>query len=82
MPDTVKIPIEFEYEGVFFSGDFTSSKGNEHAWRLVLYGYHYGSLVKYSSGWKWCSNGKAPMFSKKYMETFFISIVTRQEGHK
>lgn len=75
MPAPLTVPIEFEYEGVLFSGSFVSSTGNEHAWDLVLYGYHYGMLVKYSHGWQWCPNGKAPMFPEPYMEQFFIKTV-------
>lgn len=71
----VDIPIEFDYEGMWFSGTFTAHPGSLHYWDLNLLGYQYGALVKYSSGWQWCSNGKAPMFAEDYMERFFIETV-------
>lgn len=71
----IELLIEFEYEGIAFSGQFTTSKGNENAWDLNLNGYHYGTLVKYSTGWQWCPTGRNPMFIEDYMERFFIETV-------
>lgn len=68
------IPIEFEYEGIFFSGRLTTTKGNEDAWQLTLYNYSYGQLVKYQSGWKWRPNIQG-WFQEAYMESFFIKTV-------
>lgn len=75
MPSSITIPVQFEYEGIYFEGNLSSSTGNEHVWNLVLYGFLYGGLVKYSTGWQWCSNGKAPMFLDDYMKDFFVSVV-------
>lgn len=72
----IDIPVEFEYEGIQFSGTFTTSKGNENMWDLSLNKRHYGSLVKYSTGWQWCPTGRTPMFFEDYMENFFIEKVT------
>lgn len=71
----IEVPIEFEYEGILFSGRFSAHSGTLSYWDLNLQGYSYGSLVKYSSGWQWCPNGKMPMFLEDYMEKFFIDTV-------
>jgi hypothetical protein len=71
----VEIPISFEYEGIEFTGSFSAHSGALNYWDLNLNGYSYGILAKYSTGWQWCSNGKAPMFLEDYMEQFFVSVV-------
>lgn len=73
----VEIPVQFEYEGIMFTGTFTAHPGSLNYWDLNLNSYAYGALVKYTSGWQWCSNGKAPMFLERYMQQFFIETVER-----
>ena len=70
----IYIPIEFEYEGILFSGTFSTTKGNEDVWQLSLAGYRYGQLVHYYDGWKWCP-GLSNDFTEPYMEEFFIKTV-------
>jgi hypothetical protein len=70
----INIPIEFEYEGILFSGDFHTAVGNEDVWQLSLYRYSYGQLVKYNTGWKWRPNVQG-WFQEPYMEQFFIKTV-------
>jgi hypothetical protein len=67
------IPVSFEYEGIQFEGAFDLPSG-AGSWQLNLNGYHYGQLVKYSTGWKWCPNPKN-LFTEDYMEKFFIETV-------
>ena len=74
--EILKIPIQFEYEGIQFSGEFTS-EGGCTSWQLNLNGYYYGQLVKYSTGWKWCPNNQNH-FTEDYMERFFIEVVAKQ----
>jgi hypothetical protein len=69
----IDIPIEFEYEGIFFSGQF-SSEGPLTSWHLNLNKIYYGQLVKYSTGWKWRPNLKN-YFKEDYMEQYFIGVV-------
>lgn len=70
----ISIPIEFEYEGILFSGNFNTSVGNEDVWQLSLYRYSYGQLVNYNTGWKWRPNIQG-WFQEAYMEQFFIKTV-------
>jgi hypothetical protein len=46
----INILIEFEYEGIYFQGEFLSQSGTENVWQLTLYNYHYGQLVNYNTG--------------------------------
>jgi hypothetical protein len=48
----IDIPIEFEYEGIYFQGEFLSQSGTENVSQLTLYNYHYGPLENYNTGWK------------------------------
>jgi hypothetical protein len=48
----INIPIEFEYEGIYFQGEFLSQSGTENVWQLRLYNYHNGQFVNYDTGWK------------------------------
>ena len=70
----IKIPVEFEYEGISFQGEFSTSQGSENVWHLMLYKYYYGQLVKYHTGWKWCGNNA--MFSEPFMLEYFVRVVT------
>jgi hypothetical protein len=71
----INIPVEFEYEGIQFAGNFYTSVGNHNnVWQLSLYNYSYGQLVNYNTGWKWCPNIQG-WFQEPYMEQFFIKTV-------
>jgi hypothetical protein len=70
----IDIPIAFEWEGIYFEGVFSTSKGNENVFHLKLFGYHYGQLVNYCTGWKWCPNING-YFTEDFMERFFIETV-------
>jgi hypothetical protein len=71
----ISIPIELEYEGMEFAGEFSTSTGNENVWQLSLYKYSYGQLIKYKTGWQWCPNAKN-MFTEPFMMEFFVGVVT------
>jgi hypothetical protein len=75
----IDIPIEFEYEGIHFQGEFVSQSGTENVWQLRLYNYHYGQLVNYNTGWKWCPNIQK-WFTEPLMEEFFVRVVVT--GHQ
>lgn len=70
----LSIPIEFDWEGMWFEGELSTSKGNENVWQLTLYRRSYGQLVKYINGWKWCPNIQN-RFTEPFMEEFFVSKV-------
>jgi hypothetical protein len=70
----LSVPVEFDYEGINFSGEFSTSTGNENVWQLRLYKYSYGQLIKYNTGWQWCPNSKN-MFTEAFMLEFFVSLV-------
>lgn len=70
----LEIPIEFEYEGIQFSGSFSTTQGNENVWHLSLYKRSYGQLVKYNIGWRWRPNIQE-WFKEPYMEEFFVKTV-------
>jgi hypothetical protein len=74
----IDIPLEFEYEGIYFQGEFLSHSGTENVWQLRLYNYHYGQLINYNTGWKWCPNIQN-WFAEPFMEEFFVRVVTT--GH-
>ena len=71
----ISILVEFEYEGIFFSGELSTSTGNENVWQLTLYKRCYGQLIQYNTGWQWCPNAKN-MFTESFMLDFFVSVVT------
>lgn len=70
----IAIQVEFEYEGIMFSGHLSTSQGNENVWQLTLYNFSYGQLIKYNIGWKWCPNIQN-WFTEQYMEEFFVETV-------
>jgi hypothetical protein len=74
----IEIPIEFEYEGITFQGEFSCQPGNENVWHLRLYNYNYGQLVKYNTGWKWCPNVQN-WFTEPFMEEFFVGVVANRQ---
>jgi len=71
----MSIPIEFEWEGITFNGEFSTSIGNGNVWQLTLYKRCYGQLIKYNTGWQWCPNAKN-LFTESFMLDFFVSVVT------
>jgi hypothetical protein len=70
----VSIPVEFEYEGIWFEGVFYTQAGDRKHWSLLLYNYNYGSLIEYYAGWRWCPNEKK-MFTEPYMLEFFLGVI-------
>ena len=70
----ISVPIEFEYEGIYFQGEFYTSKGSENVWQLTLHKRCYGQLIKYNTGWQWCPNAKN-MFTEPFMLEFFVSTI-------
>jgi hypothetical protein len=72
----LSVPVEFEYEGVLFSGEFSTSTGNENYWSLTLYKLNYGQLIRYNTGWQWCPNAKN-MFIEPFMLEFFVSLIEK-----
>jgi hypothetical protein len=56
----LKLPIEFEYEGIYFKGHFSD--------------VYYGQFWKTAQGdWKFSSNDR--MFEEQYMVDFFTNVV-------
>ena len=70
----ISILVEFEYGGIFFSGELSTSTGNENVWQLTLYKRCYGQLIQYNTGWQWCPNAKN-MFIEPFMLEFFVSVI-------
>jgi hypothetical protein len=72
----LKLPIEFEYEGIYFKGHFSdvSGAGSSSMFHLTINGLYYGQFWKTAQGdWKFSSNDR--MFEEQYMVDFFTNVV-------
>lgn len=82
LPSMERIPVQFDYEGIWFDGYFVKIAGAASGglYHLMINGTYWGQLWKTENyGWRFGSSNDNNMFEELYMVDFFVSVI---EGKK